>query len=130
MRIVVLYALAGGGHLSAAKALKAQLDGPDCEVIPVDSTRPFGRFIDFFCCDLYRFSAKYVPRAFGLCYRLTDRRTGSSRFMRLLAAPLARRLLPVICLLYTSRRRSRGIRPGQPPCRCCGRRRRRRFPDR
>ena len=84
MRIVVLYALAGGGHLSAAKALKAQLDGPDCEVIPVDSTRPFGRFIDFFCCDLYRFSAKYVPRAFGLCYRLTDRRT------------LARRLLPVI----------------------------------
>lgn len=96
MRIVVLYALAGGGHLSAAKALKAQLDGPDCEVIPVDSTRPFGRFIDFFCCDLYRFSAKYVPRAFGLCYRLTDRRTGSSRFMRLLAAPLARRLLPVI----------------------------------
>lgn len=74
MRIVVLYALAGGGHLSAAKALKAQLDGPDCEVIPVDSTRPFGRFIDFFCCDLYRFSAKYVPRAFGLCYRLTDRR--------------------------------------------------------
>ena len=96
MRIVVLYALAGGGHLSAAKALKAQLDGPDCEVIPVDSTRPFGRFIDFFCCDLYRFSAKYVPRAFGLCYRLTDRRAGSSRFMRLLAAPLARRLLPVI----------------------------------
>ena len=96
MRIVVLYGLAGGGHLSAAQALKARLDGPDCEVIPVDSTRPFGRFIDFFCCDLYRFSAKYIPHAFGLCYRLTDRRAGNSRFMRLAAAPLARRLLPVI----------------------------------
>ena len=45
MRIVVLYALAGGGHLSAAKALKAQLDGPDCEVIPVDSTRSGGSSI-------------------------------------------------------------------------------------
>ena len=96
MRIVVLYGLAGGGHLSAAKALKTHLEAKGCEVFLEDATKPFGRVIDFFCCDLYQFSAKYIPRAFGLAYRLTDRRRGGSRFMRFFAGPLIRRLLPVI----------------------------------
>ena len=96
MKAVILYALAGGGHLSAARALKTELEQQGWEVALEDSTKPFGRLIDFFCCDLYRFSAKYVPHAFGVCYRLTDRKKGGSEAMRALGAPLAKRLLPVI----------------------------------
>lgn len=96
MKLLVLYALAGGGHLSAARALKALMERPGLEVELQDATVPLGRAFDFCSCDLYRFSAKYVPRAFGFCYRVTDRRSGGSRLMRTAALPFARRLLPIL----------------------------------
>ena len=98
MKLLVLYALAGGGHLSAARALKALMEknNPGLEVELQDATVPLGRAFDFCSCDLYRFSAKYVPRAFGFCYRMTDRRSGGSRLMRTAALPFARRLLPIL----------------------------------
>ena len=96
MKLLVLYALAGGGHLSAARALKALMEHPGLEVELQDATVPLGRAFDFCSCDLYRFSAKYVPRAFGFCYRMTDRRSGGSRLMRTAALPFARRLLPIL----------------------------------
>ena len=72
------------------------MERPGLEVELQDATVPLGRAFDFCSCDLYRFSAKYVPRAFGFCYRMTDRRSGGSRLMRTAALPFARRLLPIL----------------------------------
>ena len=96
MKILVLYAMAGGGHLSASKALQAQLAGAGFQVALEDSTKPFGRLVDFCCCDLYKISAKHFPWLFGLCYRLTDSRRGASGFMRFAASLFGNRLLPII----------------------------------
>ena len=77
MRILLLYASAGGGHKRAAQAMEAYFREhlPGAEVRVEDALRHVGRAVNALCCDGYKFSAKHAPQIFGTLYRSTNRDT-------------------------------------------------------
>ena len=77
MRILLLYASAGGGHKRAAQAMEAYFREhlPGAEVRVEDALRHVGRAVNALCCDGYKLSAKHAPQIFGTLYRSTNRDT-------------------------------------------------------
>ena len=98
MRILLLYASAGGGHKRAAQALEAYFHAhlPGAEVRVEDALKHVGRAADMLCCDGYRFSAKHAPQIFGTLYRTTNKNTKFAGLLPRVNAMLARRLLPLL----------------------------------
>ena len=74
MKIMLLTAATGGGHLRAAAAVEKYIrDNTSYDVVTVDALKAVGRFLDKPVCDAYRFMAKRVPAMFGRLYRQTNR---------------------------------------------------------
>lgn len=77
MRILIFTASTGGGHKRAAAALDAkfkQLD-PTSEVKVVDALKAIGKVYDKTVCGGYHFMATKIPKVYGVCYKVTDRKT-------------------------------------------------------
>ena len=98
MRILLLYASAGGGHKRAAQAMEAYFREhlPGAEVRVEDALRHVGRAVNALCCDGYKFSAKHAPQIFGTLYRSTNRDTKFAALLPWVNGMLARKLLPLI----------------------------------
>lgn len=98
MRILLLYASAGGGHKRAAQAMEAYFREhlPGAEVRVEDALRHVGRAVNALCCDGYKFSAKHAPQIFGTLYRSTNRDTKFAALLPRVNGMLARKLLPLI----------------------------------
>ena len=96
MKVLIFYAMAGGGHKMAAQALADALAAQGDEVCLDDSMKRAGRFVNWFCCDVYKWLAKHWPRAFGFAYRCSDKKTGFGRFVPWVTAKLSKRLLPLL----------------------------------
>lgn len=98
MKILLLYASAGGGHKRAADALEAYLTAhlPDAQVRVEDALKHVGRAVDMLCCDGYKFSAKHAPQIFGTLYRSTNRDTKFAGLLPRVNGMLAKKLLPLI----------------------------------
>ena len=98
MRILLLYASAGGGHKRAAQAMEAyfRVHLPGAEVRVEDALRHVGRAVNALCCDGYKFSAKHAPQIFGTLYRSTNRDTKFAALLPRVNGMLARKLLPLI----------------------------------
>lgn len=74
MRIMILTAATGGGHLSAASSLeKYILENTTHEVFNVDTLKAIGTFLDKTICDSYHFMAKKLPLLFGQLYKQTNK---------------------------------------------------------
>ncbi|WP_099204987.1 MGDG synthase family glycosyltransferase [Scatolibacter rhodanostii] len=74
MKIMILTAATGGGHLSAASALEEYIrENTSHEVVTVDALKAIGRFLDKTICDSYLFMAKRVPLLFGQLYKQTNK---------------------------------------------------------
>lgn len=74
MRIMLLTAATGGGHLRAAHAVEQYIrDNTQHEVITVDALKAVGKLLDKTVCDSYLFMAKRVPAMFGRLYRHTNK---------------------------------------------------------
>ena len=68
MKIMLLTAATGGGHLRASAAVEQYIrDNTGYEVVTVDFLKAINRFLDKTVCDSYRFMAKRVPAVFGRC---------------------------------------------------------------
>lgn len=98
MRILLLYASAGGGHKRAAEALEAYIHAhlPGAEVRVEDAIRHVGRLVDTLCCDGYKFSVKHAPLIFGTLYKSTNRDTKIAGLLPRINDLLAKKLLPLI----------------------------------
>jgi processive 1,2-diacylglycerol beta-glucosyltransferase len=72
LRILVVTAEVGEGHVAAARALAADLvaERADAEVLICDALVGLGRFLRYLLLDAYRWQLSFAPWIFGLLYRL------------------------------------------------------------
>lgn len=96
MKIMVLYASAGGGHRKAAEAIAERGRARGAQVQLMDALKAVGALEDRVICDSYRLMARYVPQAFGLLYRQANKDKGLSQLVPKLNSHYAKRLLPAI----------------------------------
>lgn len=76
MKIMLLTAATGGGHLRAAHAVEEYIqENTSYEVVTVDALKAVGRFLDKTVCDSYLFMAKKVPTLFGRLYKHTNKQS-------------------------------------------------------
>ena len=70
MRILILTAATGGGHLRAARALESYLleNTENTEVKVVDTLKEINTVLDKMICDGYHFLATKAPKVFGKLY--------------------------------------------------------------
>lgn len=76
LRILILTASTGGGHKRAAAALEAKINSasPEIQVKVVDAMKSIGRIYDKTVCGGYHFMATKIPKFYGKCYKITDRK--------------------------------------------------------
>ncbi len=77
MKILILTASTGGGHKRAAAALEQKIKSlsPETEVKVVDAMKAIGKVYDKTVCGGYHFMATKIPKVYGKCYKITDRKT-------------------------------------------------------
>ncbi len=74
MKIMLLTAATGGGHLRAAHAVEEYIrENTSYDVRTVDALKAVGKFLDKTVCDSYLFMAKKVPAMFGRLYKRTNK---------------------------------------------------------
>ncbi len=76
MNILILTASTGGGHKRAAAAIEAKIrqSHPETTVTVVDALKSIGKMYNKTVCDGYHFMATKVPKVYGECYKITDRK--------------------------------------------------------
>lgn len=77
MKVLILSASTGGGHKRAAAALKSKINSisPETEVNVVDAMEAIGKVYNKTVCGGYHFMATKIPDVYGVCYKVTDRKT-------------------------------------------------------
>ncbi len=97
MRILLLTAATGGGHLRAAHAVEQYIrNNTDYEVSTVDTLKAVGRLLDKTVCDSYLFMAKKAPALFGRLYKKTNKQNHFSNLVPRLTGLFSNTLLPTI----------------------------------
>ena len=98
MKIMILSAATGGGHLRAAHAVESYIlhNSKGNSVLVVDTLKCIGPLIDHTCCDGYRLMVKRVPKAFGTLYRVTNKETPMKRLMFHWNNSLSEKLIPLM----------------------------------
>lgn len=77
MNILIFTASTGGGHKRAAAAIedKIRTISPATTVNVVDALESIGKAYNKTVCGGYHFMATKVPKFYGKCYKITDRKT-------------------------------------------------------
>ena len=98
MKVLILSAATGGGHLRAAQAVQTCLREyePSWRVEVVDALKCVGSLLDKTCCDGYRFLATKTPKVFGQLYRATNEESVLNTLMTHFSGLLGLRLLPML----------------------------------
>lgn len=97
MKIMLLTAATGGGHLRAAHAVEQYIrSNTEYDVTTVDALKAVGRFLDKTVCDSYLFMAKKAPALFGRLYNRTNKQTHFSNLVPRLSGLFSNLLLPSI----------------------------------
>lgn len=98
MKLLMLYASAGGGHKKAAEVVKSYLQeqDPSHQILLVDTLKEVNWLADKFCCDGYQLVAKYAPGIFGAFYKTADKESSLADLVPTLTARMSRKLLPLI----------------------------------
>ena len=98
MKILILSAATGGGHLRASRAVKTYIEekDPQSRVEVVDAFKSMNSVLDKTVCDGYRILAMKTPKLFGKLYDATNRESPLSRLLGWNTAVFSRLLLPVI----------------------------------
>ena len=97
MKILLLTAATGGGHLRASNAIEQYiLENTGHQVKTVDTLKAVGRLLDKTVCDAYLFMAKRVPSLFGRIYKQTNKQNLFSGLVPKLSGLFSNMLLPAI----------------------------------
>lgn len=94
MKILILTAATGGGHIKSANTIKTYFnENTDYEVETLDTLKAVSRIIDKIICDSYLFMARKAPFLFGSLYKHTNQDTRFAQLVPKLNALLSHYLL-------------------------------------
>ncbi len=97
MKILILSAATGAGHLRAAHAVENYIKGnTEHTVKTVDTFKSISSILDSTICDGYSFLAKRTPSFFGKLYKSTNKDTSFAKIVPKFSALFAAQLLPTI----------------------------------
>ena len=98
MKILLLTAATGGGHIRAAAAIEKHLrdNCPGIEVKTEDAFKAISSIFDKTICDGYHFLATKAPKMFGKLYESTNQESHFASLVPKLSGIFRRRLLPSI----------------------------------
>jgi len=99
MKIMILTAATGGGHLRAASAIEKYIKAngsQNLDVLTVDTLKSVNRFLDKTVCDSYLFMARKAPGLFGKMYKETNKPTAFSSLVPKLNKMFSSLLYPTI----------------------------------
>lgn len=97
MKIMLLTAATGGGHIRAANAIEQYIrENTSWEVENVDCLKAVGRLLDKTVCDSYLFMAKKAPMLFGRLYKRTNKQNVISHLVPKLSGLFSNLLYPTI----------------------------------
>lgn len=98
MKILILSAATGGGHLRASRALQTYIleNTQGNEVVIADALKEVNAILDKTCCDGYHFMATKAPRIFGRLYRATNTDTPLYSLVSRFNGAVGVRLLPLL----------------------------------
>lgn len=98
MKILILSAKTGGGHMRAAEALKAVINqnDADAEVRIVDGLQYVSPSFNKFIVELYKYSATKTPAVYGVFYRLSNKDNPSYKIVKKVNGQFAKRFLSLL----------------------------------
>ena len=98
MKILILSAATGGGHIRASRAIRDYILQNDSgsEVSVVDGLKSIGPLLDHTVCDGYHILATKTPKLFGRLYRATNRKTPLFDLLNRFSCQFSRLLYPAI----------------------------------
>lgn len=98
MKVLILTAATGAGHLRASRAIRTYIEEnePGSRVEVVDAMKSVGKALDKTVCGGYHILAMKMPKLFGVLYRATNRESHISHLLNRFSALFSRLLLPVL----------------------------------
>lgn len=99
MKVLVLSATTGGGHMRAAQALKECImrHEPDSEVMIIDAIQYISPILNKTVAGGYVYMAKNTPQMYGSMYKASDKETNPlNHTVTLATTQFGKRLLPLI----------------------------------
>ena len=98
MRILILSASTGGGHMRTANAMKKYVEEnrPDDVVKVVDTLERVGHLYNKTVSEGYELMVKAAPKFFGTVYNQTNKETKMNDWATKFQHSLAKRLLPLM----------------------------------
>ena len=98
MKVLILSATTGGGHMRAANALKDYVmsHSPDSEVRIYDTIQYVSPILNKAVTGSYEYMAKRTPALFGGFYKSSDKNTPINKTVEVTMTGLGKRLLPLI----------------------------------
>ncbi len=98
LKILILSAATGGGHLRASRALQTYIkeNTEGNEVVIADALKSINTILDKTCCDGYHFMATKAPRVFGRLYRATNMDTPLYSLVSRFNGAVGVRLMPLL----------------------------------
>lgn len=98
MRVLILSATTGGGHMRAANALKEYIlsKNPESEIMISDTLQYVSPFLNKAVTEGYVYMATKTPKMYGTVYRVSDKDTAINKTVNLATNQLRKRLFPLV----------------------------------
>lgn len=98
MRILILSASTGGGHMKASTAIKAHILSKDKNAIVEisDTLKYISPILDKTISDGYEYLAKKVPKMYGIMYKQSNKETALNSFVYKFNALFSKKLIPLL----------------------------------
>ena len=98
MKILILSAATGGGHLRASRAIEKYIreNSEETEVAVVDALKSINVVLDKTVCDGYHFLATKTPKVFGQLYRKTNEESILFTVMNRFTSVFSQKLIPLM----------------------------------
>lgn len=98
MKILILSAATGGGHLRASHAIEKYImeNSTGNEVVVVDALKSINAILDKTVCEGYHFLATKTPKVFGQLYRKTNEESLLSTLVTRFSNVFSQKLIPLM----------------------------------
>ena len=98
MKILILSAATGGGHLRASHAIEKYImeNSTGNEVVVVDALKSINAVLDKTVCEGYHFLATKTPKVFGQLYRKTNEDSLLSSLVTRFSSAFSQKLIPLM----------------------------------